>query len=208
MVSSFRSRRCNRRAVGEEEVVEARRLSPSTEIPAVGATVGDFWAWAFSDVLSNTARGVLAEFLVGSALGVVDGVRVEWDPFDLHYEGAKIEIKSAAYVQRWFQKKHSVVEWKGIGEQRAWNAATGTYSEEKKRWADCYVLCLYTERDRDVANALDVSRWEFYVLSTKRIYRELGTQKSVGLGKISRMTEPVGYGLLKERVDQALNGAG
>jgi hypothetical protein len=36
-------------------------------------------------------------------LGVVDGVRVEWDPFDLLYEGAKIEIKSAAYVQRWFQ---------------------------------------------------------------------------------------------------------
>jgi hypothetical protein len=189
-------------------VVEARRLSPDTEIPAVGATVGDFWAWAYSDVLSNTARGVLAEFLVGSALGVVDGVRVAWDPFDLLYEDAKIEIKSAAYVQRWFQKKHSVVEWMGIGEQKAWNAATGTYSEEWKRWADCYVLCLYAERDRDVADALDVSKWEFYILSTERIYRELGTQKRVGLSKISRMTEPVGYGLLKERVDQALNGAG
>jgi len=59
-----------------------------------------------------------------------------------------------------------------------------------------------------VADALDVSKWEFYVLSTERIYRELGTQKRVGLSKISRMTEPVGYGLLKERVDQALNGAG
>jgi len=196
-----------RRAVGEEGVVEARRLSPSTEIPAVGATVGDFWAWAFSDVLSNTARGVLAEFLVGSALGVVDGVRVEWDSFDLLYEGAKIEIKSTAYVQRWFQKIHSDIGWT-IGEQRAWNAATGTYSEERKRWADCYVLCPYAERDRDVADALDVSKWEFYILSTERIYRELGTQKRVGLSKISRMTEPVGYGLLKERVDQALNGAG
>lgn len=187
--------------------MKAKRLSPDTEIPAVGATVGDFWAWALSDVLSNTARGVLAEFLVGSALGVVDEVRVEWDSFDLLYEGAKIEIKSAAYVQRWFQKKHSNAVWT-IGEKRAWNAATGTYSEERKRWADCYVLCLYAERDRDVADALDVSKWEFYVLSTERIYRELGTQKRVGLSKISRMTEPVGYGLLKERVDQALNGAG
>jgi len=178
------------------------------EIPAVGATVGDFWAWGFSDVLSNTARGVLAEFLVGSALGVVDGVRMEWDPFDLLYEGAKIEIKSAAYVQRWFQKKHSVVEWKGIGEHSAWDAATGTSSKEVKRWADCYVLCLYTERDRDVSDVLDVSRWEFYVLSTERIYRELGTQKSAVLSTIRRLTEPVGFGLLKERVDQALNGAG
>ena len=188
--------------------MEARRLSSDTEIPAVGATVGDFWAWAFSDVLSNTARGVLAEFLVGSALGVVEGVRMEWAPFDLLYEEAKIEVKSAAYVQRWFQKRHSVVEWKDIGEHSAWDATTGTSSEEVKRWADCYVLCLYTERDRDVANVLDVSKWEFYVLSTERIYRELGTQKSAVLSTIRRLTEPVGFGLLKERVDQALNGAG
>ena len=175
-------------------------------MPGVGATVGDFWIWAFSDVLSNTARGVLAEFLVGSALGVVDGVRVEWDYFDLQYKGSKIEVKSAAYVQRWLQKKPSVIEWH-IGERRSWNTATGTYSDERKRWADCYVLCLYAETDRDAADALDVSKWEFYVLSTERINRDLGPQDSVRLSRIRAMTEPVRYDLLKERVDQVLNGA-
>jgi hypothetical protein len=69
------------------------------------------------------------------------------------------------------------------------------------------VLCLYAEKDRDVANALDVSKWEFYVLSTTRINRELGAQKRVVLSRIRAMTEPVGYGLIKEHVDQVLSGA-
>jgi hypothetical protein len=186
--------------------MSARRLSPDTEISGVGATIENFWAWALSDVLSNTARGMLAEFLVGSALGVVDGVRVEWDSFDLLYKDAKIEVKSAAYVQRWFQKKHSIIEWR-IGERYAWNAEAGSQSEERKRWADCYVLCLYTERDRDVADSLDVSKWEFYVISTERINRELGPQKTVRLSRVRALTEPVGYGLLKERVSNVLSGS-
>ena len=30
----------------------------------------DFWRWSCSDLLNNTQRGVLAEFLVHSALGL------------------------------------------------------------------------------------------------------------------------------------------
>ena len=33
-----------------------------------GITVLDFWRWAFSDLIDNTQRGVLAEFLVYSSL--------------------------------------------------------------------------------------------------------------------------------------------
>ena len=29
----------------------------------------DFWAWAFSDLVSNTERGKLAEYLVAKAMG-------------------------------------------------------------------------------------------------------------------------------------------
>lgn len=52
------------------------RLDPEREIRPTGQTVGDFWAWAFSDVLSNVNRAVLAEWLVGSALGCVGGIIV------------------------------------------------------------------------------------------------------------------------------------
>ena len=69
--------------------MEAERLVPGTEILGTGgATVGDFWAWAYSDILTNTSRGIFAEFLVGKALGVVEGARpTGWNDFDLSYDG-------------------------------------------------------------------------------------------------------------------------
>lgn len=35
-----------------------------------GILLNDFWAWSSSDLLNNTLRGALAEFLVASAIGV------------------------------------------------------------------------------------------------------------------------------------------
>ncbi len=32
-----------------------------------GISVKDFWSWAYSDLLNNTQRGVMAEFLVYSS---------------------------------------------------------------------------------------------------------------------------------------------
>lgn len=34
----------------------------------VGVSVKDYWSWAYSDLTDNTQRGVMAEFLVFSAL--------------------------------------------------------------------------------------------------------------------------------------------
>jgi hypothetical protein len=65
------------------------------EIPVLGATVEDFWAWAYSDILNYTDRAVFAEYVVGMALGVTDAPRVEWDAVDLQYGGKTIEVKSS-----------------------------------------------------------------------------------------------------------------
>ena len=63
----------------------------------LGATLIDFWRWSASDLVSNAARGVLAEHVVAGALGPADGVRTEWDAFDLPTrDGIKIGVKSAA----------------------------------------------------------------------------------------------------------------
>lgn len=32
-----------------------------------GITIKDFWTWAYSDLIDNTQRGVMAEFLVYSS---------------------------------------------------------------------------------------------------------------------------------------------
>jgi hypothetical protein len=46
-------------------------------------TVNDFWQWAYSDLLQNTTRGVLAEYIVAVLLNVDQTPRNPWLPFDL-----------------------------------------------------------------------------------------------------------------------------
>lgn len=86
------------------------RRSPTTPIRGTeGATLLDFWQWAYSDILSNRNRAVFAEFLVGHALDCLQVPRIEWDAVDLRYNGFRIEVKSAAAVQSWFQRRPSRV---------------------------------------------------------------------------------------------------
>jgi hypothetical protein len=181
------------------------RLNPETEISGLGGwTVGDFWAWAYSDILANTARGIFAEFLVGVALDSVESVRpTGWEDFDIRYGDKKIEVKSSAYLQSEDQNAPPGIRF-GIGESEGRDSEIDTHGTERTRPADCYVFCLFFEQDRDVANVLDVSQWQFYVLSTQRINDELGNQKSVGLGTIQSMTDPVHLGQIRESVELAL----
>jgi len=61
-------------------------LNHDHPIPGLdGRTVGDFWQWAYSDILSNRNRSIFAEFIVGVALGAVVRPRIEWDAADLCY---------------------------------------------------------------------------------------------------------------------------
>ncbi len=39
-------------------------------------TLRDFWAWAYSDLVGNTERGRLAEFIVAMARGITEGTSV------------------------------------------------------------------------------------------------------------------------------------
>lgn len=71
----------------------------------VERTLKDFWAWAFSDLVSNTERGKLAEYIVATAMGCDEGTSPTWGSFDLlSPEGIKIEVKASAYIQSWEQK--------------------------------------------------------------------------------------------------------
>lgn len=76
-------------------------LEPDTKIHGKELTVLDFWQWGFTDILTNSLRGVFGEFLVGAAIGAQNGSRIEWDSYDLKYKDTKIEVKSAAYIQAW-----------------------------------------------------------------------------------------------------------
>jgi hypothetical protein len=59
-----------------------------------GICLREFWSWSSSDLLNNTMRGVLAEFLVARATGVAEDARACWKPYDLKTaRGLRIEVK-------------------------------------------------------------------------------------------------------------------
>ena len=78
---------------------------------SLGFTLLDFWQWSASDLVSNTNRGILAEFIVANDLGIADGLENEWAPYDLLYKGIKIEVKSGAYIQSWEQQEFSKISF-------------------------------------------------------------------------------------------------
>lgn len=141
--------------------------------------------------LDNALRGILAEYLVGLALGVVgENSRVEWEAFDLvTTSGLKVEVKSTAYLQSWQQVDFSAPTF-SIREARGWNAAENTWAVERTRAADVYVFCVFLARDRRTANPLDTRQWEFHVTSSARLTEMLGAQRSIQLSSLIARVQP------------------
>lgn len=168
----------------------------------IEANLLKFWQWSCSDLVSNTMRGVLAEYIVGLSLGIVnDGQRKEWDPYDLLLEdGTKIEVKSAAYVQSWKQDRNSAIQF-GVPKRRAWDAERGILSEEIRRHADVYVLALLHNRDRETIDPMDLAQWEFYIVPTVVFDERERSQHSITLPSLKLIAgSPVNYSNLKEKV--------
>jgi hypothetical protein len=165
----------------------------------------DFWQWSSSDLVSNATRGILAEFLVAHALGLNKGIRNEWDPYDLKTEtGIKIEVKSAAYVQSWYQHKVSNITF-NIRPTFAWDYKTNCFDTVKKRQADVYVFCLLHHKDKKTINPMDLPQWTFYVVSTKVIEGKYQNTKTLSLSWLKKLNPIVcNYDELKEAIEKSV----
>jgi hypothetical protein len=163
----------------------------------------EFWEWAYDDLLTNTTRGVLAEYIVAKALGIHKTKRVEWDQYDLEIGDVKVEVKSAAYVQTWKQRQLSKIVF-GIRPAKGWDARTNTFAPSAQRSADVYVFCLLNGTDRDHINPLDVAHWTFYVLSSSELNLKVPEQKTIGLGTLEALVpHPCTYDDLKAAIPKA-----
>ena len=164
-----------------------------------------FWQWSMSDLVNNTTRGVLAEYIVAQALGVsTDGVRDVWAPYDLvTSEEVKVEVKSSSYLQSWAQSRLSRISF-DISPSHAWDSATGSFDEEYKRQADIYVFVLLAHRDQPTADPMNLDQWTFYVLPTAALNEHFKDQKTLGLGGLEKYASPVGYEELKAAVSKAM----
>ena len=164
----------------------------------------DFWTWSASDLLNNVTRGHLAEFIVAKALGVADAVRIVWSAYDLlmpmgRGKHLKVEVKSAAYLQGWEQDKFSLIQF-DVRKTKALDQNTSRYTGAAKRQSEVYVFALLKHKDRQTIEPLDLSQWDFYVLPTAALDKEIGDGHSISLKALEKMTAAVSYSKLRATV--------
>lgn len=179
-------------------IIQAERKSGNEPFQSKGEIlsfdVTSFWRWAFSDFVSNTARGILAEYIVARAVGGGNtDIRPEWASFDVTTpEGIKIEVKSAAYIQSWQQNDYSKISF-SVAKKRGWDAETGL-AIEPTRHADIYVMALLHHKDQVTLNPLDLDQWSFYVVARQALDARARSQHSITMPSLIGMgIKPVPY---------------
>lgn len=189
--------------------IDCRRLSGGEPFhdgaEALGFDVLGFWRWSASDLVSNTTRGVLAEYLVAQALGILDCcVREEWSECDLESpDGTLVEVKSAAYVQSWHQERLSQISFR-VPKTRGWDRETNRQDDDLRRKADVYVFALLAHEDQATLDPLDVSQWQFFVLPTYELDERQRSQHSITLPSLLKLAgEGVTFASLRGAVKQA-----
>lgn len=187
--------------------LEVRRLSGVEVFHCDGTrhdfTVGDFWGWSTSDLVNNTTRGVLAEYIVAKALGIpTDQARDDWGVFDLRMGELRIEVKSCAYIQSWQQKKLSTIQFV-VSKRLGWDPDTNEMETEARRHADVYVLALLAHKDKTTIDPLNLSQWKFWAVPTKDLDGCSRSQHSITLPSLRAIAgEPVGFAGLAGTVDE------
>ncbi|MFH8292587.1 hypothetical protein [Streptomyces sp. NPDC018059] len=166
------------------------RLSGAEPIQANGETIcslGSFWSWAYSDVTNNALRGVLAEYIVATALGAATGTRIGWDSVDIRTpEQWSVEVKSTAYLQSWTQARPSAPSF-DIGPKGSWDPKTNKTSAERRRHADVYVFCLLHHQDKQTLDPLDLDQWTFYVLPARVLDEQCPHQQTIRPSSLQRL---------------------
>ncbi len=179
------------RKTGEETFVSKKELKKFSLV--------EFWQWSTSDLLTNTTRGILAEYIIATDLGIDKTLRNDWDSYDLTSKnGLKIEVKSSAYIQTWQQTKLSKITY-SIRPSTKYNPKTNRFDGKPQRHSDYYIFCLLHHKDQKTINPLDLDQWIFYVLNTRTLDRILPNQKTITLSSLLKLN-PIQceYGQLNE----------
>ncbi len=170
---------------------------------SLSENVLSFWQWSSSELLGNALRGVLAEFIIASAIDVLEKPREEWDAYDLvTNQGLKVEIKSSSYLQSWRQDRLSNIIF-GIQPTLVWEDMNKR-SQQPQRQADIYVFCVLSHKDKDTVNPLNLDQWDFYILDTEVLNRKIPKQKTITLSSLLKL-EPVKvkYDALKNEISKS-----
>lgn len=182
-----------------------QRLTGKENIDHLNTNVLEFWSWAYSDMLNNANRGVFAEFVVAKALGLeMQASRGLWDSFDLEYKKIRMEIKSSAYLQSWYQAKNSKIIF-GIEPKKFWDKETNELSKTVQRNTQIYVFCLYQEqKSKDIEKLLDMNNWHFWFLETAILNEKMPEQQTIRFNVLKKIAKKCTISTLKENIDKLI----
>ena len=74
------------------------------------------------------------------------------------------------------------------------------------RPSDCYVLCLYAQKDRSKVDVLNIPDWRFYIMGTDRLNEIFGDQKTVSLSVLESYVDPVQYEGIRDKLFMEMDG--
>ena len=175
--------------ISTKKLTGAEEFKVAEDSPLAAADILDYWSWAYSDIVGNTNRGALAEFIVAKAIGSEAAVRNDWAAYDLETpSGIKVEVKSSAYLQSWHQTTVSAPSF-SIRKAKEWSPETNEFGEERLRHSNVYVFCLLAYKgDKRMLDPLDLSQWEFYVVKTSEIDRIFGGRSSISINRVKDLS--------------------
>lgn len=170
----------------------------------INKVLNDFWSWQSSDLLNNSIRGALAEYIVATSLDIdTSEARNVWNDHDLQYNGFNIEVKSSSFIQSWENSKMSRIVFT-IYESRPANASIWD-NDDIRRHSDLYVFCVFACQDRLLANPLKLEQWDFFALKTSKLNEKVGHQKSIALSSLLSIGAiKTDYNGLKDTIDSLI----
>ena len=149
-----------------------------------------FTRWAAGDLTGNRMRGLYAEWMIASQLGVLDedASRVEWDMVDIRYKSLNIEVKTSGNRQQWSEKENQP-RFSIAPQSRIWNAELNQTQQvvPARRTADIYIFCLHTCTELSTFAVANEDNWSFMPVLTSNLDDAFGTQSSVSGGVLSRV---------------------
>ena len=151
-------------------------------------------------VMSNYLRGTYVECLVADLLGVLPA-GTDWAPWDVEFDGARIEVKQSAARQVWHRpQERTKVPRFDIKARSGYFDAESRWIAVAGRLADVYIFAWH-----DGSDQRNTDEWEFFVIPTDCLP---AAQKTIGLSVIRGMAETVTASGLNEAVSAAITLCG
>jgi len=167
--------------------------------------IASFRRWAAGNLVENRNRGIFAEWLVGQALQALDGhkFRREWDPWDLQYRKARIEVKASGRSQAWDPPRPSEPSFGVAAPKQIWCDKTKKWhqNDQGTRPAHVYVFCLHNPVPATNANVADPKTWDFWVIPAQT----LGARKTVRPTTLDGLAKRIGWSKIKSAVDRLID---